>query len=52
MKISNPEGNDYEVPIELNKPNTRAKNPKYEIEVDENDDFNFRIKRSSTKTVV
>lgn len=44
---------DYEVPIEINKPNTKAKNPKYEVKIDQSGkSFNFKIIRTSTGTVL
>ena len=53
VKITNPSEISYEVPIEIHKPSSKAKNPKYEIEItSENDKFGFKIVRKSTKTVL
>lgn len=55
FKISNPDANpkDYEVPIVVNKPNKKAKNPKYQVVIDQTEDsFNFKIVRASTGTVM
>ena len=55
-KINKPEENTYEVPIEIKKPELGSKsdkNNRYEVQVNEdNGDFNFKIIRKSTGTVM
>lgn len=49
----NPNLNEYEVPIVVDKQNIRARNPKYDVIVyQSNDSFNFKIVRLSTETVM
>ena len=41
------------MPFEFNKPRTRTKYPKYEVEVDmDTDNFAFKIIRKSSKSVL
>ncbi len=56
VKINKPDENTYEVPIEIKKPEFGSKsdkNNRYEVQVNEdNGDFNFKIIRKSTGTVM
>jgi hypothetical protein len=48
-KISEPSTKEYEVDIPINKPTTRAKNPRYKVHVDET---GFKVERLSTKKIM
>lgn len=52
LKIVSPDVKEYEVPININKPNRKAKDPRYDVVVDQSDNFNFKIIRKSTGTVM
>jgi hypothetical protein len=52
-KISKSSTKEYEVPIEINKPNLKARNPQYDLVVSADvSDFNFKIVRKATGTVM
>ncbi|CAF1092425.1 unnamed protein product, partial [Brachionus calyciflorus] len=51
FKIVSPSIPEYEVPIHINKPNIKAKDPKYDVQIDQTS-FNFKIIRKSTGTVL
>lgn len=51
IQIENTNLEEYEVPIEIKRSNQKAKNPRYEVTVD-NDNFSFKIIRKSTGTVL
>lgn len=55
LKVWDPTANDYEVPIQVNKPvdGIKAKNPEYEIvAIPNRNAFSFKIVRKSTGTVM
>ncbi len=53
FKITDSNSVDYEVPLlDVYKPQAKAKNPKYHVEIGEIDKFNFKIIRKSTGTVL
>ncbi len=42
----------YRVPLELSLPTTGASNPKYKVQVYDNDTFSFRVVRRDTTTTM